>query len=100
MVSHSSGWPPPRRLARLTRKTYEPCFLALGVMGPSKENMSRTAYGALHSPHGILRHREGGGDGRDSRSGDVAQRRFGDRGGTKPARGGARRRARERRGDR
>src|SRR6266566_7751447 len=31
-------------------------------MGPSKENMSRTAYGAGHSPRGILRHREGGGD--------------------------------------
>src|SRR6266576_5069317 len=90
------------RLALPTRKTPEDCFRVCLVLGLSKENMSRTAYGAGVDPRGTLRHRQRGGwgDGCNSYGDRTLCRRFGDGGGTEPARGGTGRRAGQRRGNR
>ena len=64
----SSGSRLPTSRALPTRKTRRHCLRICLALGLSKGNMSRTAYGGCGSAHGILRHREGGGHGRDSRS--------------------------------
>src|SRR2546421_4907543 len=85
-----------------TRKTPEDSFRVCLVLGLSKENMSRTAYGAWVDPRGTLRHRQRGGwgDGCNSYGDRTLCRRLGDGGGTEPAGGGTGRRAGQRRRNR
>src|SRR5690242_2747302 len=76
-------------------------FRACLVLGLSKENMSRTAYGAPVDPHGTLRHRQRGGwgDGRNGYGGRTFRRGIRGGGGTESAGGGTGRGADQRGGD-